>query len=118
MMETPDQIGVSPVPLEHMFDILESQLKIGGAGALTPVDSPPNHYEGVAMTRVSPKPENSRKHIAVEYLHLTREHLERSKNLRLHFVRLARDEGVTNAQIGEALGITEAAVRKLIERAA
>ena len=117
-MKSPGQVGVSPKPLEHMFDILEAQIKIGGAGAGHTCDSPPNHYEGVAMSRVTKTNGNSRKDIAIEYLHLTKEHLERSKNLRLHFVRLARDEGVTNADIGDALGITEAAVRKLIERAA
>lgn len=117
-MKTPDRVSVSPKPLEHLFDTLEAQLKIGGAGAGHTCDSPPNHCKGVAMTRVSEEKCDSRKNIAIEYLHLSREHYERSKNLRLHYVRAAQAEGVSNVQIGEILGITEAAVRKLIERAA
>ncbi len=118
MCGTPGQMGVSQKTLEHMFDTMDAQLKNGGAGAGHTWDSPPNHRKGVAMSRVSTKPENSRKQIAVEYLSLSREHVERSKRLRLHYVRLARENGLTYGEIGDALGVTEAAVRKLIERAA
>lgn len=117
-MDTPDSVRVSPEPIEHMFEVLEAQLKIGGEGAGPTSESPPNHQKGVAMSRVSEDKRDSRKKIAIEYLHLSREHYERSKNLRLHYVRAAQAEGVSNVQIGEVLGITEAAVRKLIERAA
>lgn len=117
MIKTPDQIGVSPKHFESLFDILEMQIQIGGAGAGHTWDSPPNHYEGVAMTRVSKQPGNSRKSIAIEYLHLTREQLERSKNLRKHYANLARENGLTNQEIGDILGISEARVRQIVRAA-
>jgi len=38
------------------------------------------------------------------------------KRVRLHYVRLARDYGVTLKDIGEALDITEGAVRGMLAR--
>ncbi len=64
------------------------------------------------------KPLTAKQEIAVAHLRLAKEQLERSKRLRLHYVRLARENGLTYGEIGDALGVTEAAVRKLIERAA
>jgi hypothetical protein len=114
--EKPDLAGVSPHAVEHLFDILEAQTKIGRAGASTPVIPGLTTSKEWLMTSV-PNPTQTRQSIAADYLRLGKEHLERAKTLRLHFVRLARDEGLANKQIGDLLGITEAAVRMMLMRA-
>lgn len=116
MAEMPDPVGVSPMLLEHMFDTIEAQLKSGRAGVGAPVSSRPNHQKGVAMSSV-PNKSTTRQQIAEEYLKLSREHVERSKKLRLHFAKLAADEGMSYEAIGRHLGITGAAVRLMIARA-
>lgn len=73
--------------------------------------------QGAGRPKVA-KPLTAKQEIAVAHLRLAKEQLERSKRLRLHYVRLARENGLTYGEIGDALGVTEAAVRKLIERAA
>lgn len=55
--------------------------------------------------------------ICLEYLAMTREDAEQVAHTRLHYVKLSRLYGLTNRQIGEALGVTEAAVRAMIVRA-
>ena len=60
----------------------------------------------------------ARKNLALEFLELTRDGLEEAKDLRLRRILLARKYGLSNRVIGEALGITEAAVRGLVARGA
>lgn len=117
MIKTPDQIGVSPVRLEHMFDTMEAYIKNGRAGALTPVNPDLTTDKEWLVKSVS-KNRQTRHKIAEDYLSLSREHLERAKSLRLHYAMLAFDEGMTYERIGELLGITGAAVRLMIARAA
>ena len=56
--------------------------------------------------------------IALGYLHLTREQMDTAKNQRLTYIRLGRQYGLTWEAMGEALGITETAVRLLVKRSA
>lgn len=65
----------------------------------------------------------ARKEIALDYLKRSRadyesatRDLQNAARVRLHYIKLAREYGVTNAAIGEALGIVESAVRGLVER--
>lgn len=58
----------------------------------------------------------SRKQIALDYLALSRKEYEAAVLARIRFVLLARDYGCTNAEIGDALGIGESAVRSLTKR--
>lgn len=117
MCETADLVGVSPEPLESLFDIMEAlnQLnKDGQAGVSAPVTPGLTTKKEWLMTRLSAKPENTRQAIAVDYLWLTRSHMERAKSLRLHYMQLAREEGLTHQQIGDILGYTEARIRQML----
>jgi DNA-directed RNA polymerase specialized sigma24 family protein len=59
--------------------------------------------------------EDKRK-VAAEYLKLAARDLDRATQVRIHYVILARKYGLTNQQIGSALGVSEAAVRSLVTR--
>jgi DNA-directed RNA polymerase specialized sigma24 family protein len=54
---------------------------------------------------------------AIELLIASREALERAKIGRLRIVSMAREHGLTNREIGEALGVDESAVRHMLKRA-
>lgn len=54
----------------------------------------------------------------LEMLEITRDNLERAKRTREHFIRLSRMYGLTNQTIADALGMTEAGVRRITQRAA
>lgn len=54
--------------------------------------------------------------LATQYLKITRDHYELATQQRTYWMKLARDYGMTNSQIGEALGISEAAVRSWLRR--
>lgn len=116
MEETPVQGGMSPAPIVHMFDILETPTKNGRAGAQTPVDPDLTTTKEWLVKSVSKK-SSTRMKIAEDYLALSREHLERAKSLRLHYALLALEEGMTYERIGKLLGVTGAAVRLMIARA-
>lgn len=55
--------------------------------------------------------------ICLEYLKLAGRDLEKAKLQRTVYVKRAKELGITNVAIGEALGLTEARVRQL-QRAA
>lgn len=59
---------------------------------------------------------DQRRRIAVDYLTRAREDFERAARTRIAYVIAGRTHGLTHAEIGAALGITEGAVRKLIGR--
>lgn len=48
------------------------------------------------------------------FLELSRDDLEKAKRARNHYIGLARKYGLTNQDIGDALGITEARVRAIL----
>lgn len=65
----------------------------------------------------------SRQQISLAYLRSIRENEIAADNsdavakrVRLHYVRLARDRGVTLKAIGEALDVTESAVRFILAK--
>lgn len=66
--------------------------------------------EGVDMSTIS------RKEIALEYLTKVADDLTKAASLRMQYILNARRYGATNQQIGDALGITETAVRRMIQR--
>lgn len=57
-----------------------------------------------------------RKRIAAEFLTRAADDLARATIQRVRYVKLARDYGMTNADIGTFLGVSEAAVRTLVKR--
>ncbi|WIB25843.1 hypothetical protein [Curtobacterium sp. MCSS17_015] len=57
---------------------------------------------------------DSRQQIAIDHLKLCRSQLTEAKRLRTMYVELARQYGLSNQAIGDALGITEAGVRRIL----
>lgn len=109
---------VSPELFERMFETMEAQKEIGPVPkALEKPGTEPHHRKGVAMTSVPGKQDDTRQKIAIEYLTLTKEHIKRAEALRLHYMRLGREYGLTNQEIGDALGVTEVAARRMLKRA-
>lgn len=62
------------------------------------------------MSSVSVDP---KKDLARDFLVRARDDLERAKRTRKAYVQAARIHGLTNQQIGDVLGISEARVRQL-----
>lgn len=56
------------------------------------------------------------KAIALSYLKLTRQQMEAARRNRVVFIELGQQYGLTNVEIGSALGMTEANVRSLVKR--
>jgi hypothetical protein len=54
--------------------------------------------------------------ITREYLNLARDDLNTALRVRLHYIRLGRGYGMTWAEIGDALGKSEGAVRMMVNR--
>lgn len=69
--------------------------------------------DGVDMSNVTGI---DRKTIALEYLHLAHEDMLRAARLRIERMRLARQYGATHQQIADECGVTESAVRALLNR--
>lgn len=57
-----------------------------------------------------------RQALALHLLDLTREESARAKRNRIYYAGLARDNGITNQQIGDKLGVTETAIRLMLKR--
>lgn len=64
------------------------------------------------MTSVSG---DGRTRIALDFLARAKDDLERAKRTRVTYAKAARKHGVTNQQIGDVLGISEARVRQLLK---
>lgn len=54
---------------------------------------------------------------AADMLTIHREWIERERRTTLHLIEAARRAGMTNAEIGSYLGMTEGGVRMLVQRA-
>ncbi|AUM16473.1 MULTISPECIES: sigma factor-like helix-turn-helix DNA-binding protein [Rhodococcus] len=54
---------------------------------------------------------------ALEMLDVLRQRQESNRLHRVHYMQLARQYGCTHQQIGDALGVSEAAVRAMLKRA-
>lgn len=61
-------------------------------------------------------PSQNRKSIALEYLAISKREFEQAARNRIRYMQLARDYGNTHAAIGDALGISESAVRAMLLR--
>lgn len=55
--------------------------------------------------------------ITLKFLRMAADDLAKAKRLRLHYMRLGREYGLTNQEIGDALGVTEVAARRMLKRA-
>lgn len=60
---------------------------------------------------------DSRKEIARTFLSLANDEYQQHQTHRGYYARIAKEHGLTNQEIADAYGITEAAVRGLIRRA-
>ena len=54
---------------------------------------------------------------AADMLEIHREWMERERRTTLHLIQAARRAGMTNAEIGQRLGMTEGGVRMMVQRA-
>lgn len=66
----------------------------------------------MSSVSVDPKVE-----LAKDFLTRARDDLERAKRTRRAYIKAARVHGLTNQQIGDVLGISEARVRQLSREA-
>lgn len=60
----------------------------------------------------------SRQEIARTFLTLANSEYQKHRLHRGYYARIAKEHGLTNQEIADAYGVTEAAVRTLIKRAA
>lgn len=81
-------------------------------------DLPACKCEGMAMDQCIQNPHSSLREHALSVLDAIRDNQDRTRLHRLHYMRLAREYGCTNEDIGQALGVSEAAVRAMLKRTA
>lgn len=55
--------------------------------------------------------------LAVELLTVHRDAIAREKRTRAYLIRVSRHHGLTNQDIADILGLSEAGVRRIVERA-
>jgi hypothetical protein len=70
----------------------------------------------VADATVSPL-EDGLEQVAVELLSIAADQHRRTRRVLLDLARTARRSGMTNAHIGQVIGITEGGVRQMLRRA-
>ncbi len=99
------------ISTELKFDKLEVTTEKRPATALT-VPARDQLAEGVDMSDST----DTRKAISLDYLHKVAADLTKTASLRVQYVLNARRYGATNQEIGDALGITETAVRRMVIR--
>ena len=112
-------LGVSD-GIEELFGKMEGELKAAPAGVLPPVTRSLTTKKEWLVSKIadrSPEEVATLQGIATTYLELTRTHFEKAKSLRVHYAQLGREYGLTNQQIGDSLGITEARIRQLLATA-
>ena len=69
------------------------------------------------LPECSPAPENPRLELARTFLELANSEYQRHRLHRGYYARIAKEHGLTNQDIADAYGVSEAAVRGLIKRA-
>ena len=114
-----NSIGVSD-GIEELFDKMEVGIKAAPAGVLPPVARSLTTKKEWLVSKIadrSPEEVATLQGIATIYLELTRTHFEKAKSLRVHYAQLGREYGLTNQEIGDSLGLTEARVRQLLATA-
>lgn len=90
---------------------MESTTETAPAGALTPNEGLTEPDRGSAMQQSI-----DRQRLAGDFLTRARDDFERAARTRVKYAIMARQYGLTNADIGTFLGVTEGAVRALIKR--
>jgi len=64
-------------------------------------------------------PQRAQKHtneLDRTFLGLANDAYQESKNNRVKYAQIARDAGLTNQEIADAYGVTEAAIRQMLKR--
>lgn len=92
---------------------MELQRKSAPAGGGTPVAPGLAARKERLMTHRISEQSNHRD-IARIYLELSREDLENVKRNRDNYIHLAKKYGLSNVEIGEAVGLSEARVRAIL----
>lgn len=111
MMTRIDGRGVSRQTV-HTSDIMRAAP--GSASTLNPEPNPA--IDGTDWRAGMDSTYDRRRSIAGEYLTRAREDFERAARTRIVYAIAARRHGLTHADIGAYLGVTEGAVRRLIQR--
>lgn len=65
--------------------------------------------------RIKP-PQTEHQRLTLEYLERARQDLETAARSRIRYAQLGRQYGLTNQEIADALQVSEAAVRSLLQR--
>lgn len=102
-------------------NMISIELKAAPEVLPTPIpgpDLPACKCEGMAMDQCIQNPHSSLREHALSMLDAIRDNQDRTRLHRIHYMRLAREYGCTNEDIGGALGVSEAAVRAMLKRAA
>lgn len=71
----------------------------------------------ISVSPVSDVSTEEQKARSLEFLAVLRRQQETARLSRIHYMRLARQYGATNFEIGSELGVSEAAVRAMLKRA-
>lgn len=71
----------------------------------------------ISVSPVSDVSIEEQKARSLEFLAVLRQQQETTRLSRIHYMRLARQHGATNFEIGSELGVSEAAVRAMLKRA-
>lgn len=107
---------MSRVQTERSFDKMDPQTKTAPEVAPTNNRGLPTPTEEVTDLVNATTDRTRRQQIAREYLRLSAEDLARASLGRIRFAHMGKSHGLTNAEIGDELGITEAAVRAMLKR--
>jgi DNA-directed RNA polymerase sigma subunit (sigma70/sigma32) len=102
---------------EVIFDTLGLQLKTAPGVLNTQTGDLTTDKEWLMPNGIVPGPDSradTLKGIARTHLELARAHYEKAHDLRTHYAGLARNYGMTNQEIGDVLGVTEARVRQIL----
>lgn len=110
-----DGRGVSPT-FAHIDDRIGVTTKTAPAGGGTPDKGLTDTPIEEVMTAMTDRSNDDRRRIAGEFLTRARDDFERAARTRISHVLSARRYGMTNADIGALIGISESAVRALVKR--
>ena len=103
---------------EYTGDIGEAPAATNRPGPLTHLSEQTRKGAGIMLADSMPDVDlASLQTRCVEFLELCRDDSQTLAHTRLYFIQKAREYGLSNQRIGDALGITEAAVRNILKRA-
>lgn len=116
--QTFDRVSPPETGIERRTNVVELDKETAPEGAVTPNGGLTEPARGSAMQHDTNVTRLRRQILAVNHLELCARKLEEAKRARVVAIRAGRDHGLSNQTIGDALGITETAVRGLLNRAA